>query len=177
MTPSPTVPTRSSPAHTPIVLQILSLLCNQFIMSSYDIYTFQYMRRIADKTKPYLLLASGGLQEPNHEHIRCGDCQVELQRVQHILLHRQHLLSAVSVVGDEHKILDLGGPDFFVLRCQQHGGHAHQLQILPGNGVDAQVPVDQVGRQVQSFRHQLKLQMNLWGRGIKASGCVVLCSG
>lgn len=146
-------------------------------MSSYNINTFQYMRKIADKTKPYLLLASGGLQEPNHEHIRCGDCQVELQRVQHILLHRQHLLSAVSVVGDEHKILDLGGPDFFVLGCQQHGGHAHQLQILPGNGVDAQVPVDQVGRQVQSLRHQLKLQMNLWGRGIKASGCVVLCFG
>lgn len=78
----------------------------------------------------YLFLTGSGLEKTDHEHIWRGYRQVELERIQHVFLHRQNLFSTVSIVGNENEILHLRGPDLLILGSQEHGSDPHELQVL-----------------------------------------------
>jgi hypothetical protein len=108
-----------------------------------------------------LLVRGGGFEKPDDEDVRGGHREVELERVEHVLLHGQDFVTRVGVVGDVDEVVHFGGPNLLVLGCQEHGGHAHQLQVLPGHALHAQVPVDEVGCQEQRLWHQLELQVHL----------------
>jgi len=51
-----------------------------------------------------------GLDQAAQENARRGRGQLEAQRAQHLLLHRQDLGARVRVVGDVAKLLDLRAP-------------------------------------------------------------------
>lgn len=55
----------------------------------------------------YLLVASGGLDEPEQEDVRCGNGDVPLQPVQDVLLHGEDMLPRVGVVTDVDEVLNL----------------------------------------------------------------------
>lgn len=107
-----------------------------------------------------LLVRSSSLQQPNYENIRGRHREVELQCVEHVLLHGQHLVTRIGIVWDVHEVVHFGSPDFFILRSQEHGGDSHELQILPGDALDAEVSIDQVGRQKQRLRHKLEFEVH-----------------
>ena len=90
-----------------------------------------------------------------------GHRQIETQNVEHNLLHVQDLIPVVGAVGDVDEITDFRGPDFFVFGGHQHGGDAHQLQVLAADLFGLQEAVDEVHSQVESFGHEFEFEVDV----------------
>lgn len=66
----------------------------------------------------------GCLQEAGKEGMRGGQGQVEVQGVEHHLLHGQNLLAGVCLVRDVNEVANLGRPNLLVLGGDQHSSDA-----------------------------------------------------
>mmetsp|Transcript_35877 Transcript_35877/g.60452 ORF Transcript_35877/g.60452 Transcript_35877/m.60452 type:complete len:301 (-) Transcript_35877:261-1163(-) len=106
-----------------------------------------------------LLVGTGSLQVTRKEVEWRRDGQVEPKAVENLLLHVQDLLTVVRLVGDVHKVADLGRPNLFIFCCKKHGGHTNKLQVLSAHGILGQETIDQVGGQEQRLGHKLELEM------------------
>jgi len=95
------------------------------------------------------------------EDTRGGDGHVELELVQDQDFHLHDLIAVVGVVGDVLEIAQFRRVDLLVLGSDEHGGDAHELELLARDDLLGQVAVDQVDGQVEDVRGQLELVVNL----------------
>merc|ERR1719228_125930 len=84
------------------------------------------------------------LGESAEEIKRDWAAQVKVQGAEDSQLHVPDLLAGVGVVSDVDKVRNLGSKDLFHLGSEEHGGHSHQLQLGPVDGLAflGEVPVN-----------------------------------
>ena len=77
-----------------------------------------------------VLAGPAGLEETQQEVEGGRKAELELEGVQHQLLHAQDLLLGVGFVRDVDEVPDLRGPDLLVLGGHQHGRHSHLMGTM-----------------------------------------------
>lgn len=90
-----------------------------------------------------------------------GDGEVELQGVQNVDLHIEHVVFGLGLVGDLHEVAHLRGLDFLVLGADQHAGDSDQLQLAPVHVLLREIAVDRADRHLECFGQQLELEVHL----------------
>ena len=72
---------------------------------------------------------------PSEEVERERPGEVEAERVEDPQLHLPDLPGSVGVVSDVNEVVDLGCVHLLHLAGEEHGSHAHQLQLVAFDGV------------------------------------------
>eukprot|EP00047_Mylnosiga_fluctuans_P020829 m.96821 g.96821 ORF g.96821 m.96821 type:complete len:362 (+) comp8646_c0_seq2:120-1205(+) len=87
--------------------------------------------------------------------------EVEVELAQHQGLHLEDFRLGVRIVGNVDKVADLGRVHLLVLRGDEHGRDADELQLVALDGVDGKEAVDEVNRHEERLLQQLEAHVDL----------------
>lgn len=93
----------------------------------------------------------GYLGEPSEEVEWCGCPHIEVQHIEHDLLHAEDVFSLVGIIRDPDPVIDIWRSELFKLGGDEHGGDPNKLHAITRDCLAGQEHVHQAHTQEEGL--------------------------